>query len=114
MWSQAVFHSPRSRTFSIRNGRLDRVAEDLLEQPALGVELGLAARVRVGERRAVAAAEQVHPAHERTRSARAANAGASADFISVSPVLPSLPASGTLVRLGERLEGRQARAQRTA
>ena len=35
------------------------------------------------------------PAHERTFSARAANAGASADFMNVSPVLPSLPASGT-------------------
>ena len=35
------------------------------------------------------------PAHERTLRLRAANAGASTDFMNVSPVLPSEPASGT-------------------
>src|SRR5215213_1639914 len=37
----------------------------------------------------------LYDAHERTRNPRSANMGASADFTSVSPVLPSEPAQGS-------------------
>ena len=48
-WSQAVFHSPRSRDVLDPDRRLDRVAEDLLERRGLRVELRLA-RGGIGER----------------------------------------------------------------
>ena len=49
------------------------------------------------------------PDHDRTRSARDANIGASVALTSVSPVLPSLPVHGTpAVRASEASAGSRA------
>ena len=95
MWSQAVFHSPMSATYSISDRQLDRRNRGSPRARAASSRACCGA-VGVGERRPRRRRRGgCSPVHERTRSARLTKTGARAVFDSVSPVLPSLPAYGT-------------------
>ena len=89
--SQAVLKSPRSGTYSIRVWPSGSYPSVSARTRCL---LALFAALAAGSARFAPSPppSRLVPDQERTRRLRIANIGASTDFSSVSPVLPSCPA----------------------